>query len=363
MVRSSVRALLLLGLLAVETNHAPPGAPNVILFLSSLDAPRLDDRAFGEAISIYTRDLGLELRTRRGAPLETTSESLGKAAALVRESGARVGFWYRVRRTGTRGDVVLYALSIEAGHVAVHAMPVEEAEASSLYRVLALKLRAVLTGAADLEPQEPVPPVAVPEAPTPPAEVPAVPCPAVEPPTVPAPCPAPAPYQPAFFVATGYLLTVPLDPSLLRHGALVEVALPFASHWELLWGMALSTLVTRSASVGTATSFDLPLHVGIRFVLRRGPLSLGLAPIVALHLFSADGYGADGSHGSAHLAGLGLGAQVSARVRLSDHFELELRLGGEQVVPQSHLVLHGVPVLDVGGTGFTLGAGVRFAGP
>jgi hypothetical protein len=85
-----------------------------LLFLTA-SPPELDDDALAEAVTIYSRDLGLTLERRGEAPLTVTADSLGSVVALVRRSGVRLAFWYVVRhQANENGDVILYAVSAGA---------------------------------------------------------------------------------------------------------------------------------------------------------------------------------------------------------------------------------------------------------
>lgn len=359
----AVRTSLVLVVLSLSA--AVHAAPRTLVFLTSSE-PALDDRAVAEAVTIYTRDLGLVLEPRLGAPGEVTSQSLGMVIAMARSTDARLIFWYRVRSEGGESVVVLYGIASDGVHQTVHALRVVGASPREVYRVLALKVRAVLTGADDIEAHEPTPEPAMPAAPERSARVSAA-RPAVASATTGAGPAArverAAPHRARAQVAVGYVATLPLDSALARHGIAVDAALQLGAHWELHLGVEVSSPASETNAAGSATLVDVPLRLGGRIRIERGRFTFAIGPLLSSHLLSLAATGADGSHGSAFAAELGLGGDLVGRLRLTDHVAMELRFWAEELLPDIHTQLHGVPTLEAGGLVFGLVAGARFAIP
>ena len=329
--------LLLITLSWCVAGQAAADAPTSIVFLESAQ-PQLDDRALRDAVSIYTRDLGLTLASEGGAPVEITAASLGAVVTSVHASGRRGAFWYRVRSDGT---VVLYAVT-SRDHPSVHALRVAGPATPDLYRALALKLRAVLTNSLGAEPEEPTPPPA---------------------PPLPAAPPSPRPYRARVLLDAAYVLTVPLDAGLIRHGLLVDGALPLGRRWELHLAIEISSPAARTIAAGTASLFDVPLRLGARVFAGRGRLRVGLGPLITLHLLSASATGFDGTTGRRLDAAAGLGGELVGRARIGDHVAALFSFRAEEVLPDWHFTLHGRRALDGGGPIFTIAAGFELAAP
>jgi hypothetical protein len=327
---------------------------STIIFLTA-SPPELDDDALAEAVTIYSRDIGLTLERRGEAPLTVTADSLGSVVALVRRSGVRLAFWYVVRhQANENGDVILYAVSAGAERPEVDALRIHGLSGAALYRALGLKVRAILTGAAASEPHEPVPsplpppPLAAPPKPTPPSTV-----------VVSARGP-----RLTGHLSTAYRLTMPLDPTLIRHGILFEAALVLYRRFEIFLGTDVSSQPTHTVSAGSATLLDVPLRIGGRVFVSAGRfVRLGVGPAFALHVLSVSGFGADGARGDETRQVAGIGGMVSARFRLSAHLLAEVGFVVEQVLPPARFLLHGVPVLTVEGPLFGLNIGFGYAVP
>lgn len=315
-----------------------------------------------QAISIYTRDLGLELETRPGAPTEITPDSLGAVLVALQSSGARAIFWCAVRRDRPEPAAVLYAIAVEHGAPAVYALPAGRPDTPDVYRALALKLRAVLTGAAAVEPREPTPPPRLPPPPLPPLPPTASPAPSTTP-TPPAPVAvAPtAPRRPRLTLATRYVATLPLETVLIRHGIEVDAVLPFRSRFEAHLEVELTAPPTATVAAGSASLLDVPIRLGARGYLGGRRLRLGAGPLVGLHIIDVDGFGTDGTRGHDRRVSAGLGGDIVGRARLSDHVSIELVFRVEELVPNARFTLHGTPIFASGGVLFGVGAGLVLA--
>ncbi|HEY3358336.1 MAG TPA: hypothetical protein VGQ83_34125, partial [Polyangia bacterium] len=200
----------------------------VVLLLTDAE-PALDDHHLVEEVAIYTRDLNYEVRQQPGAPRDVTSVTLSAITDLARTAGVRLVFWYRVHSDATAARVTLYAVSNNRGRITTHALRAGNLGSEGLDHVLALKVRAILTGSASLEPQEAVLPAPV--APHPPASIGAAPMIA----TRPAP---PARLSPArAWVRAGYRVVLPTDVDLVRHALFLEGAGRVGSSYELHLGV------------------------------------------------------------------------------------------------------------------------------
>jgi hypothetical protein len=357
--RSGLLLALAMALLAAPTLATPE---EHILLLTG-DTASLDDQALLEAVTIYTRDLGLSVIARPGAPAVADAQGREQVAALLAASNARLAFWYELRGGPEGREVILYTLASKPDDSSLHALRVRSPDEPGLYRALALKLRAVLTGAAASEPEEPLP-AAPPRAASPasPPQVDSVP-PRPEVAAAPSLAARPATSPPRAFVAVAYRLQLPLNPALVRHALLAEGAVPLGRRLRLHVTTELATQPTLTAPAGLATLFDWPLRVGLRVMGRRGRWSGGVGPVASLHVLLVRGVTNDGARGSARTAIAGLGAELVGMAHISAHVAAELRLLVEALVPGERFLLRGQTVLETRGVVFALGVGVVFAAP
>jgi hypothetical protein len=354
----AARWAILVGLVALA---APPAAAETLLFLRAPAQTEAEVSAVLEQVAIYTRDLGVAISVRSEAPPATvTGGAIAATAALARAAGARLVFWYapRIGEAGT----VLYTVGGD-GVRDTHALIV--AGAADLPRVLALKLRAVVTGAVHAEPSVPLPPPASPPAASVTASTPAAAAAATAPVAAlaAAAAPAAAPARRGVRVATGYWLTVPAGGALTRQGLAVEVAAQPRPALEVHLGLDFTTKPAVTGAGGVATLFDLPVRLGARLLLRRGGWTFGLGPLASLHVLSATGLALDGVAGGATRATAGLGAAVLARRDVSERTTVEVRVLFERTVPHTRFLLHGTPAIDDGTWLLGLGAAVGFVAP
>jgi hypothetical protein len=334
----------------------------IVLLLSS-QQPALDEGSLQEAVAVYVRDLGFQVQRRSGAPIHISSQALGEVAQLARDENARLAFWCVARR----GEVVLYVVDDEAK---ARALPVSGLKGHALERVLALKIRAVLTGQADREPSEPVPAPLLPPSPSPsPSPLPKA---EVAPKVAPRPAPRAAkeappkakepPYRARVWLASGYRVIVPLEVALVRHNAYLDIAVPW--RWmEPHVSAEVGTDPTLRNATGSATLFDVPVRVGLRARLTRGRWTGLLGPVVSLHILHVDGQGSDGKQGDATQLSVGVGLDLGSSVRLSDHVALQVGALFEWLLPTEDFNLHGHTIISVGGAHFGLSAGLAFAAP
>lgn len=355
-LRTVTRMAVTLSLLLACARTAAAGPRTLVLLHAT--QPAADDAALAQAVSIYTRDLDYDLQVGGDVAPEITPEGLGRVIAYVRGSGARMAFWTESHR---RDEAVLYAVGIVEGRVAMNALRVVGVVGHELHRALALKVRAVLTGAADEEKNEPLPPPKLP--PPPPA------APRVVYVQVPAPPPAvmappPPPYRARFRLAVDYRATLPVaDLGLVRHGVAVDASLPIGRVVELALGVDVATSPSKQIAAGLASLFDLPLRLSVRARLERSRLRLAGGAVVSLHVLSATAIGFDGTRGDATRVAAGLGGEVVAQARLTEHMALDARVLVEGLVPDEKFQLHGSLAIDAGGALVGLGAGLVFSAP
>lgn len=334
----------LAGLLAAGWAQA---ASNRILFLRPASSAALDPSAVQEVVSIYTRDLLLAVEADADAPPVVTAESLGKIVELVRARDLRLAFWYELRPA--EHDLVLYAVTSGESGPDIHALKVANVDPPEIYRAIALKVRAVLTGAARLEQHLPTPQLPVAGSPRAPASV------------KPAAQGASAPVR--VRVLAAYRLTLPIDTSLARHGVALEGALPLGKHLEIALGVDVSTQAGVTLSEGSASLFDFPVRVAVRGVLRSGRIEGALGALVGVHVLSVSAVGFDGTRGDALTAAAGLGGELVGRIHASAHVAGELRFQVEAILPPTEFSLHGVKSVETGSVLFGLSAGLSFAAP
>ena len=345
-------------LLMMGGARAAAAGPRTLVLLHAT-GPAADDAALAQAVSIYTRDLDYQLVVGGDVVPEITPEGLGRVIAWVRRSGARMAFWTESHR---RDEAVLYAVGIVDGRVAMNALRVAGVVGHEQQRALALKVGAVLTGQADEEKNEPLPPPKLPPEPAPPrvvyVQLPPPPA------TVRAPAPPPPPYRARVRLAADYRVTLPAaDLGLVRHGVAVELSAPLGGVVELALGVDVATSPTRQIAAGAASLFDLPLRLGVRARLERRRVRLAGGALVSLHVLSATAIGFDGTRGDATRVAAGLGGELVAQVRLTEHMALDARALVEGLVPDEKFQLHGALALDAGGALVGLGAGLAFSAP
>jgi hypothetical protein len=168
----SLHALLAL---QAPASAAPAStADQTIVWFRSPDAAAVDGRALLDAVAVYTRDLGLTVRTAAATrPVPADAISAGDAVAALRAQGARLGFWCEMR---PGADVAMLTVVAADGHLELHLVERTGAHEAEQYRAIALKLRSVLVGTAAPEPAIVVaPPPAPPAPPAPSAPAPAGP--------------------------------------------------------------------------------------------------------------------------------------------------------------------------------------------
>jgi hypothetical protein len=369
-------ALSLHALLTLQSPAAAPEAPadQTILWFRTPDAAAIDARALLDAIAVYTRDLGLSVRTAAETkPVPADAASAADAAATLRARGARLGFWCELRRGADTAALTVVATD---GRLELHLVERTGAHEAEQYRAIALKLRSVLVGTAAPQPVVVVPAQLPPPPPPPPPAAPAKTVKASPPAagpdlTVRAPPPA-TPASLRLFGTVGYSLSTPFESPSARHALAVEGALALGRLFEIDLGTELAPrreLATRTTTAAgtfddSISLFDWPIRAGARIV-RRGPrLTIGAGPFGALHLIWASASGSDTNRQSQFEVSGGAGAEVLARLRLAGELAGELRLYGEVPVPTTRFSLRGTgdDVLTLGPRA-GVGLGLVFPAP
>jgi len=353
-------ALSLHALLALQSPLAPTTAPaddQTILWFRSPEAAAIDARAMLDAVSVYTRDLGLTVRAvAETRPVPADAVAANDAAAMLRAQGARLGFWCEIR---PGADTAVLTVVAAGGRLEVHLVERTGAHEAEQYRAIALKLRSVLVGTATPEPAVVIAPPPAPPAP-PPAAAPAHPDLAVR-----APPPAPPPPTWRLFASVGYRLSTPFDAASARHALAIDGALAVGRRFEITAGTELAA--RRELQVGAEATetdqvsvFDWPITAGGRIVWRRDRVTIGGGLFGALHLLWASATGSGGAGSTSFTAAGGAGADALARLRVAGALAVELRLYMEVPVPTTRYFVNGVGPLDVGARG---GAGLGLSFP
>jgi hypothetical protein len=350
-------ALSLRVMLALQAPAVPPaaaGGDQTILWFRSTDAATVDARALLDAVAVYTRDLGLTLRTAtEPTAVPADAPSAGDAAATLRAQGARLGFWCEMR---PGADIAVLTVVAPDGHLELHLVERTGAHEAELYRAIALKLRSVLVGTATPEPVAPPP-----GAPTSPPASPASPPDA----GLRAQSALPVPAR-RVFLTVGYRFSTPFDSTSFRHALALDGALAIGRRLELDAGTELATRLEQQVTTGAITDtisiFDWPITLGARLVRRGDRFTFGGGAFAALHLRWASATGTDGMEQSSFAAGAGAGAELLGRIRLSGGLAGELRVYAEVPVPKTRYTLRDVQALDVGPRA-GVGLGVAFPAP
>jgi hypothetical protein len=313
-------------LLALTLAATVARAQEVVLFRPGPEGGPLDEARLAEAVRIYTRDLKVEW---------------GVDAAGRR---VRLTCWYEAAlQPDGQAAVTLYAL--DPGADAPSLLRVRGPVDDNLYRALALKVRALLTGTAELEPAPPAP---------------------LRPPAAPAPPPAPPPKL-LGDVEVSYQLTLPLPTGApvgsTRHGVGVAVTVQLGRPFELGLATSIDTRSSVEGEAGRAAATVVPVWLLARLVGRRGPISGAVGLRAGFAVVAVDGTARDGEHG-AKTSGAGLfGLELLLRWHLSPHFALCALGAADLMAPALRFLLDGRPALDPGFLTVRLGLGLAVAWP
>jgi len=388
--------------------HPPDGRS--ILFLGAKDDRTvLDEAALLDVVAIYTRDLGvtiLRVADRRRALAEPPAPS--DVSELLRSRNAGLAFWCQARADGSSIELVVtdgrrYTMRDTFAQDGPPAGP-------GIYRAIALKLRASLTGpeppspaaagsrdSAD-RPAQPVPARSVPpptggakdvspsgaderapltEARRPAAGAPAQKEPAAEtadaislrtldgvpsraPPAEPSPAgdPGPPPPRP-YALAIDYALSLPSGSAPWRHAAAIHGMAARGQRVEIDLGLEVAPAAERSLPAGSVEVTDIPLRFGARLLRRASAYLIGAGALVGVHALFATARAAapDRATDSTRTMAASFGLEVLARGPSVRSFAPEVRLFGELNAPNTRVRLRGANVLEQGAVtvGFCLG--------
>jgi len=357
--------LSLHALFALQSPAAPAGATpeQTILWFRSPDAAAIDARALLDAVAVYTRDLGLTVRTAaesRSVPADAAGAN--EAAATLHAQGARLGFWCVIR---PGADTAALTVIGADGHLELHLVERTGAHEAEQYRAIALKLRSVLAGTATPEPVVVVAPPPRPPAAPPPLTV-AAPAPARTDLAVRAPPPT-EPSRPRLFASVGYRLSMPFDSTSARHALAIDGTLALGRLFEIFAGTELAgrrelQLNAEAMETDHVSVFDLPLNAGGRVVWRQARWTIGGGLYGAVHLLWASATASGGTGPTAFTTAGGAGADALARLRVAGALAVELRLYVEVPAPTTRYFVNGVGPLDVGARG-GIGLGLAFPVP
>ena len=394
-------ALVATGLAASTRSSAAEEAHDVVLFRASSSRSgdlTLDERKLQAAVRIYTRDLGVQLRS---------DEPAGAHAAD--DPPPRLTFWYRA--LATPDDAVAITLFVQGPASEAVAAPGPSATSApaspsgpsatsapvprpaatpstppgpqilelrgtldgNLYRAIALKVRAVLTGAAAAELRATP---ATESGPTPPISQPP-PQPAV---LSPAPAAATAATATASLVVPRAPRRVRLGVDALAHlvlsdgttvaraGGSVTLTVAPAAIVELALGFAADDAQRYSSSAGAtgarvaAAARVYPIFVGVRLLGRRGRWSGGGGLRGGIAVVTADAQLAGESSAdrtATRVSGL-VGAEAIVRLHLLPWLAVIGQAAGDVLVQRVRFDQGTAPLLDAGrylgrvGLGFSL---------
>jgi len=365
-----VRTLLLLAKLLLLDLASPDDAPpegQAFVFLGHADKAAVDERLLLDAVAIYTRDLGIALLQSPGKPPPGLSAaSLEEVAALLRARGARLAFWCQVAPGGKQLELV----TVDPRRtVARYPFDPDSASKSDLYRSMALRLRATLTGAENGEAVT-SPAGSGPASPPPPSSAPA-PRPTAPPAASTAPVgPTPSTKSAAegarrsepplrrtaedgagrLSFGAGYALSYPLGTSgggAARHALALEVMVATDAHLEWSLTTDLAPAADQTSSLATISVLDIPLRFGGRWLQEVGRFTLGGGPFLGLHWLSADASAGTRTDHRTAFGGSG-GIDLSARGPVIAGFAPQLRVWAEANAPRTRFTIQGIPNYDAG---------------
>jgi len=372
-----------------------------------------------DAVAIYTRDLGVTvLRSNdRRRPLAEPS-ALADISELLRSRNARLAFWCQTRADGRSVELVV---TDGRRYTTREAFERDGPAGPEIYRAIALKLRAALTGP---EPPSPAaspnrdrgernaaqPPIGRGAPPGPegagdatssgagdrvrPADAPRSaarpPAPRIEP-SVPAPpseaSPAPALARPAspalpsetslgmgpaqsppphlVSLAVGYALSRPSGSAPWRNAAAIHGMASFDRRAEIDLGLEVAPAAERDVPTGFVSVTDLPLRLGARLVHRSGVYLLAAGALVGVHaLFAtATASSADRATESTRVLAASFGLELLARGPSVRGFAPEVRLFGEVNAPNTRFRVRGATALEPGALTVGLGLGIAVPAP
>jgi len=351
--------LALASVLAAETPDTRE-AEGGILYLVAASPTDIDAAAFGDAVGIYTRDLGLAVHVVHddAAGSAAPDDAAPRVALLLRARRARLAFWCVPSVDGRSVALV----SVEAaGTWREERVAYNDKLRSDFHRAVALKLRAILTSSArdDAAPSAGSAPTAATAAAKAPAPV------QPGPPAPPAGTGAPAPTRESarWAIALQYGLGgASGDFAGTRQSLGLEIAAGPASvaALEIFAGARVARAAHDSVAAGTVSLSDVPLWLGARWVGRQRHLALGLGAWAAAHLLSATARSSAGDSSDMFTASGGAGLEAQLRVPASGRWSVQLTAWAEAVLPRTRLLV-GDSALDTGRLQAGLSLGVALS--
>jgi hypothetical protein len=328
--------LALASFLAAETPDARDSDAG-ILYLVAASPTTIDAAAVVDAVGIYTRDLGLGVRIVRDDAGESAApDAAPRVALLLRARRARLAFWCVPSADGRSVALV----SVEAaGTWREDRVAYDDALKADFHRAVALKLRAILTSAADDAAS------AASGAPSATAAAPAVLAPVqTRPPAPPADARALAPPSESarWALAAQYGLGwASGDFAGARQSVGLELAAAPGSvaALEFYAGARVARAAHGSVSAGTVELSDVPLWLGARWVGGGRRLALGLGGWAAAHLLSATARSSTSETSNTFTASGGAGLEAQLRVPASGRWSVQLTAWAEAILPRTRLLV------------------------
>jgi hypothetical protein len=424
------RGLVLIAkLIALAGDDLAPGGqpilsadPRSILFLGAKDqGTSLDEAALLDAVAIYTRDLGvtvLRSNERRGAL--GGAPALTEIAQLLRSRSAALAFWCQVRAEGTAVELVV----TDGRRYTIRDTFAQDSPGGpGIYRAIALKLRAALTGAGAPFPgaaasrdggdraaprSSPAQsPSAAPagseggpsgaddrarveevQGPTGAAVARMTPVPSggdgggASPPRAPtltsslAPSSAPStspsaaaaqgsPPERQVAVAVDYALSLPTGSAPWRNAAALHGIVSLRGTAEVDLGLELARAAEGAVPSGSVAVTDIPVRFGARLLRRTNAYLIAAGAIAGVHAFFARATSAlpERATESTRTVAASFGVEVLARGPSIRGIAPELRLFGELNAPNTRFRVRGTTALEPGALTLGLGLGVIVPAP
>jgi hypothetical protein len=358
-VRASVPIALLAACLAVSTARAD--APSVLVLQGGAGLAAEQDRLV-EALRIYTRDRDGLVLTEPGAPAQPTPAAIAETVGRGRARGAAVVAWAG-RRAG--GAAVYYVLTVARGELRETEIAPLGADRTAVD--VALKVRALLPGAADATAAPAraaaaaaAPIEAPPRATAAPAQAPAPAAPSA-PATVltrvvVAPSREEPPPPPArVALGVGYGVFLPSDSTWRRAGLVLSAELRLGRRPDgplsLFVDGAILERPTRALRGFDVRLGDVPIGAGALLRSRWGRWGAAVGPRASLHVLDIDAVSPDRT-GAARRYAAGLGGRLELDLRLFAYMQASVGASLEGLIPAQEFTLAGQQTL---GTGHILG--------
>ena len=385
-----IRSLILfVQLLVAAAEETPsPGGP-AIVFFSHPEKRLLDEALLLDAVSIYTRDLGLTVQRSGGMPsLNGASAPTDDVVAVLRARAARIGFWCLVAADGRSIELVVVDVRKQVTH---QTFAVDGVPGPDLYRAMALKLRVLATGRENPTTVAPNAPAAGAVLASPGGNVQTGNPPTAEPGSArnsgiveraetAKPTPrtaedavvvanrAPASHSREarrLFLSADYALSIPSGSASWRHAGALHGIVRFRSMGEGDLGLEVAASQARSATAGTISVLDVPVRLGLR-AAGPGRLHFVTVGVVAgAHFLSARGVGVASAPGTdrAFTVAASGGFELVARTGSMHGWAPEFRAWIEGNAPRTRFLIRGDPGFEAGAVNGGFSLGVAFPAP